>query len=383
MRFSRTKTRRSRLAPLRAVRIASRGAVRVACGRSNPPGFRHESKTSIDRRSGKSAVRAARIALNAAGVLASASCTGAQSALDPAGRDAEQIGDLFWGMTGGAAIIWTGFVALTIYAAYSNRKPSSLKTATLLVVGGGIVFPLIVLTPLLSYGLAMLPRMLRAAPEGTLKIRVTGEQWWWRVRYFPPRGEPVDLANEIRLPVGAPVELELESPDVIHSFWVPSLGGKMDMIPGRRTRLLLEPTRTGRFRGVCAEYCGTSHALMAFWVVVEEKETFDDWLAAQARPAMEPAEPLAKAGRDLFIANGCGACHSVRGTPADGVVGPDLTHAGGRVSLGAGVFANDRGEFEQWIAHTNEKKPGVRMPSFGMLPSDEVRALAAYLDGLR
>jgi cytochrome c oxidase subunit II len=320
---------------------------------------------------------------SAACAWALTSCAGVQSALEPAGRDAERIADLFWGMTIGAVIIWLGFVALMIYSGYFARREYTVKAATLLVIGGGIVFPTFVLTGLLSYSLTLLPSFLDPAPEGSLKILVTGEQWWWRVRYYRADGQAVDVANEIRIPVGAPVEFELESPDVIHSFWIPSLGGKMDMIPGRKTRLRLEPTKAGIFRGVCAEYCGTSHALMAFWVVVEEKEKFDQWLDEQAKPASSSEGSSANVGRESFLANGCGACHTVRGTAADGVVGPDLTHAGSRLSVGAGVLANNADSFRHWIAHTNDKKPGVRMPAFGMLPPDQLQALAVYLESLK
>jgi cytochrome c oxidase subunit 2 len=156
----------------------------------------------------------------------------------------------------------------------------------------------------------------------------------------------------------------------------------MDMIPGRTNRLTLEPTRTGAFRGVCAEYCGTSHALMSFDVVVLEKDDFAAWLKRQHDRAQPPTQALARRGQELFIANGCGACHAVRGTPADGVVGPDLTHVGSRLSLGAGILPNDPEAFLKWMAHTQNVKPGVHMPHFGMLPPEDLRALAAYLDGL-
>jgi cytochrome c oxidase subunit 2 len=320
-----------------------------------------------------------------AGALLLAGCGGPQSALDPAGRGAERIADLFWWMTAGAGVIWLAVVGLAIYTIHLEREPHSLKGATLLIIGGGVVFPTVVLAGLLSYGLALLPEFRAPAPEGSLKIVVSGEQWWWRVRYLPPdgNGEAVELANEIRLPVGERAEFHLESPDVIHSFWIPALGGKVDMIPGRRNRLVLEPTRTGVFRGACAEYCGTSHALMNFPVVVMEKEHFTQWLQRQAASAQPPAEPLAARGQELFLANGCGACHTVRGTAADGVVGPDLTHVGSRRSLGAGILPNEPADFQRWIADTPGVKPEVRMPAFGMLPPEEVRALAEYLDGLQ
>jgi cytochrome c oxidase subunit 2 len=169
---------------------------------------------------------------------------------------------------------------------------------------------------------------------------------------------------------------------VIHSFWIPSLGGKVDMIPGRRTRLVLEPTRTGAFRGACAEFCGTSHALMAFSVVVLEEAAFEDWLAQEATAATAPGSPAAARGQELFLQVGCGACHTVRGTEADGTIGPDLTHLASRATLGAGTFPNTFDDLVRWIAHTEEVKPDVRMPSFGALPREHIEAIAAYLEGL-
>ncbi|HEX5733574.1 MAG TPA: cytochrome c oxidase subunit II [Blastocatellia bacterium] len=310
-------------------------------------------------------------------------CNGAQSALDPAGREAERIAHLFWWMVAGAVIVWLSVVGLTVYSVRARPELQNQRRAGLLIIGGGAVVPTVVLAVLLAYGLSMLPDLVAPAPEGSLKISVTGEQWWWRVRYEPHGAEVVVLANEIRLPVGEPVEFWLESADVIHSFWIPPLGGKIDMIPGRLTRIALVPTKTGVFRGVCAEYCGTSHALMSFYVEVLEKEEFDRWLAHQSAPAERAADPLAARGQDLFLAQGCSACHTVRGTPASGVIGPDLTHVGSRLSLGAGILPNEPDTFLQWIAHTQNAKPGVQMPNFGMLPPDELRALAAYLEGLK
>lgn len=308
-------------------------------------------------------------------------CSGPQSTLDPAGLQAEQLATLFWWMTAGVAVIWLAVMGIALYAAYTPER-SDLTGPRRLIVWGGVIVPTVLLTALVSYGLALLPEYLAPAPPGSLRIHVTGEQYWWRVRYLPNGGAPVDLANEIRLPVGEDAELLLESHDVIHSFWIPSLAGKMDMIPGRQTRLRVTPTRTGTFRGACAEYCGASHALMSFSVVVQEKDEFARWLAAQAEPAKAPEQPLAREGREIMLSNGCGACHSVRGTTADGVVGPDLTHVGGRDSLAAGVLPNHEAEFSRWIARTDQIKPGVHMPAFGMLAAPELRALAAYLESL-
>lgn len=307
-------------------------------------------------------------------------CDGVQSALAPAGRSAERIAVLFWWMAGGAALIWVIVIGLAVYA--SGTRQTHSRSAAWLIIGGGAVVPALVLALLLVYGMAMLPDLVRRAPEQSLDVAVIGEQWWWRVQYETESGETVDLANEIRLPVGQEVEFRLAAADVIHSFWIPPLGGKMDMIPGRLTRLALEPTRTGEFRGACAEYCGSSHALMAFAVVVQTPEEFAEWLAGQAEPAAPPTDELAARGQELFLANGCSACHTIRGTEAEGVVGPDLTHVASRRTLGAGILATTPEAFARWIAATKAIKPDVHMPQFDMLPPEDLRALAAYLSGL-
>jgi cytochrome c oxidase subunit 2 len=308
-------------------------------------------------------------------------CSGVQSALEPAGEHASDQAQLFWWMTAGSVLIWLIVMGLTWYAV-STPERSSLTGARRLIVIGGLIVPSVLLTALLCHGLALLPQFLAAPAAGSLEIQVRGEQWWWRVRYLPDGRAPIELANEIRLPVGEPVEFELESLDVIHSFWIPSLGGKVDMIPGRRTRLMLKPTRTGTFRGACAEYCGASHAFMNFSVVVQEREAFDDWLARQARPARHPTQALPSRGHEVLIANGCGACHTLRGTAADGVIGPDLTHVGSRLSLAAGLLENERLDFVRWIGGTKSVKPEAHMPAFGMLPADDLQALGAYLEAL-
>jgi cytochrome c oxidase subunit 2 len=285
-------------------------------------------------------------------------------------------------MTIAGAVIWIAVIVLAVWAAWRPPELDHQRRSNWLIVGAGAIVPTVALTVLLIYGLRPLPQLLAPAPQGSLRVAVSGEQWWWRVRYHPANGNNVELANEIRLPVGAPVEFILDSPDVIHSFWIPPLAGKMDMIPGRITRLAITPTRAGVFRGACAEYCGTSHALMSFYVVVHEKADFERWLAHQRSPAAPP-KPSAARGQELFLANGCGACHAVRGTPAQGVVGPDLTHVGGRLSLGAGALPNGRDALARWIRRTDHVKPDVVMPAFGMLPEEDIEAMAIYLENLK
>jgi cytochrome c oxidase subunit 2 len=327
--------------------------------------------------------RGGRIGIEVAAAPLALGCRGSQSALDPAGSGAQRIAELFWQMTAGAGVIWLAVMALALYAFYRPPGAYDALLGKRLILGGGVIIPSVVLAGLLVYGLTMLPPLLAAAPPGSLQISVTGEQYWWRVRYPRPGGSSIELANELHLPVGAPVQFQLDSRDVIHSFWIPALGGKVDMIPGRTNPLVLHPTRTGVFRGACAEYCGTSHARMGLHVVVLEADAFERWLADQARPARAAASPLAAEGAGVFAANGCGACHRVRGTAADGVVGPDLTHVGSRRAIGAGLLPNDVEQFERWLGSTERLKPGVAMPHFGMLPRPQLRALAAYLESLQ
>lgn len=305
-----------------------------------------------------------------------------QSALATAGRDAERIADLFIVMAAGSLLVWVAVVATAVYAIRCRDRPHSQRTASLFVIGGGVALPTLVLAVLLAYGLPLLPALLAPGTPGHPRIEVSAKQWWWRMRYVTDSGV-IETANELRLPLGQRAEIRLASSDVIHSFWVPPIAGKVDMIPGRITRLAMEPTRTGTFRGVCAEYCGTSHALMAFAVVVVEPDDFDAWLVHQRRPAETPSGALAFEGQSQFIANGCGACHTVRGTAADGRVGPDLTHVGSRLQIGAGTLGNEPDAFLRWVAHTDAVKPGVHMPAFRALPSQTLSALAAYLDSLQ
>jgi cytochrome c oxidase subunit 2 len=306
-----------------------------------------------------------------------------QSSLAPAGREAERIAALFWWMSGGLGLVWLGMIVLALRYGRPHPEAPSRTRDRWLIIGAGVIFPIIVLTGLLVYGLLMLPPLVARAPEGSLQIDVDGEEWWWRVRYFVPGHSPIVLANEVRLPVGEPVQFRLRSDNVIHSFWIPALGGKMDMIPGRVTHLALTPTATGVFSGACAEYCGLSHAFMRFSVQVMEKAAFDRWLRDQASPARTPTSDAAERGRQLLLANGCGACHTVRGTRADGEIAPDLTHVGSRISLAAATLPNDAAALRRWLAESERVKPGVHMPRFDMLPAEDLRALAVYLEGLK
>ncbi len=308
------------------------------------------------------------------------SALGNQSALDPGSESAAEIARLFWWMVGGSVVVWVIVIGLAVYAIYVRPKEHDARKSVRWIIGGGVVFPTIVLACLLAYGLSLLPGLVARAPEGSLEVAVEGEMWWWRVTYRLPDGRTFRSDNEIRLPVGEAVQFELTSADVIHAFWIPALGGKVDMIPGRTNHLALLPNRVGRYRGVCAEFCGASHALMAFDVVVMERAEFEAWADRQMT---EAGETLFARGAEVFNRSGCGACHAVRGTGADGVVGPELTHFGSRLSIGAGTLPNEPEEIRRWLARTDEVKPEVLMPHFGMLPDEEMTALVEYLGGLK
>lgn len=285
-------------------------------------------------------------------------------------------------MTIAGGMIWLGVVGLLVYASQKRRQALGEHGAGRLIFWCGAAVPSLLLFFLLAYALWLMPGLrpfASASDAPGLRIAVTGEQFWWRVAYHPEDGDrPVFAANEIRLPVGERVEFLLDSTDVIHSFWIPSLGGKMDMIPGRQTRLSLLATKPGTYRAACAEYCGTSHALMAFTAIAMEPEAFQQWLTARSAPSPGAGSP----GHDLFLRHGCGACHRVDGTEANGDVGPDLSHVGSRATLGAGILPNDEAALRSFIAHPQAIKPGSRMPDFAMLPEQDIAAIAAWLKGL-
>jgi cytochrome c oxidase subunit 2 len=308
---------------------------------------------------------------------------GMQSFLAPRGPHADYVAELSWVMFAGGGAILALVIAMTLLA---MKAPAGLRRAIgrrSTVIVGGIAFPVVTLSALLVYGLLGANALVTSAPA-QLRVEVAGERWWWRVSYLHASGEAaLTTANEIRVPIGVPVEFRLTSPDVIHSFWVPSLAGKLDMIPGRVNAYRFEVRDPGVYRGQCAEYCGEQHAKMAFFVVAMPREEFDAWYAAEAAPARAPVGGFLVYGRDRFLANGCGACHRVRGTPADGTIGPDLTHVGGRLSLAAGELPNNVGTLAGWIASAQHVKPGNKMPSFDTLAGRELRAIAAYLESLK
>jgi cytochrome c oxidase subunit II len=311
-------------------------------------------------------------------------CGDNQSILNPKGPEALQLAHLSWLLFAFGTIVLLLIVSATAAAIRGPRPLRAWLASAHTVAWAGIVFPAVTLTALLGYGV-WLTRASTAVPgdEGALRIEVVGEQWWWRVTYPQAGGSQIVAANEIHIPIGRAILFTLKTADVIHSFWVPNLGGKMDMIPGRTTHLRMQAERAGVFRGQCAEYCGGPHALMALEVVATPPDEFDAWLQSQARPAAEPASEVAARGRDLFLAAGCGACHSVRGTAAGGTVGPDLTHLGSRRSVGIDTAAMTEANIARFIRDGQHVKPGNLMPPFRIIAPADLDAVAAYLAGLR
>jgi cytochrome c oxidase subunit II len=313
-----------------------------------------------------------------------AACEGAQSVLAPHGPEAGRVALLFWVMTGCATAILIGVGLMGAAAIYGSPRARQLLSREGLVIGGGIVFPIVALSALLGYGLAV----MRGGPEqaaepGAPRIEVMGERWWWRVIYTDEDGRRFESANEIRIPIGRPIQLALSTADVIHSFWVPSLAGKLDMIPGRINRMRLAADRPGIHRGQCAEYCGGAHALMSFYVVAMPSAEYAVWLKRESGAAAPPTEARAAAGERLFLSSGCGGCHTVRGTPANGRIGPDLTHVGGRLSLAAATLEQNETTLARWIVENQHIKPENLMPPYGIFAPEELQALAAYLAALK
>ncbi|MCA1490329.1 cytochrome c oxidase subunit II [Ensifer sp. NBAIM29] len=317
-------------------------------------------------------------------LLALQGCAGVQSAFEPTGTEAERINVLSWLLILFSTAVLVGVCAIMAAALFGGDALRARLSGERLVVGGGIIFPILSLSLLLSYGFYLMgPGSPAAHTEGGLRVEVEGKRWWWRVTYVDENGRRIESANEIRLPVGRPVEIALTSADVIHSFWVPKLAGKLDMIPGRTNRMTLNVTEAGISRGQCAEYCGGPHALMAFFVIAMPKHEFAAWLDHEAADAQPPSGAEAVTGQALFQSSGCVACHRVRGTIALGTIGPDLTHVGSRHSLAAATLENHPAAFARWIRDSQHVKPENLMPSFEIFTASELNQLALYLDQLR
>jgi cytochrome c oxidase subunit II len=320
-----------------------------------------------------------------------AGCGGSQNALDPHSHQTTDIANLFWVMAavsfGGLALI-TGLLVL----AWVRRGRRGLgsdteephpgeKPAWFVVVGMGVVFPLMVIVALFvvaDWGIVSVTQA-PAASSTAMTVDAIGHQWWWEFRY---PGRRAVTADELHIPVATRINLVAKTADVIHSFWVPELNRKIDTIPGQENRILLYANKVGVYRGQCAEFCGLQHAHMGTLVFVQPKAQFRAWLKKQAAPAARPTATAARRGEQAFLAGSCSSCHAIRGTSARGYVGPDLTHLASRTTLAGLTIPNSRSYLARWIVDSQHFKPGNDMPDFRLRQS-QLQSLVAYLEGLK
>ena len=320
-----------------------------------------------------------------------AGCSGVQTPLDPAGDQAASIHSIWVLMLWVCGFFYALVLGFLAWAAWRGRrrKPEGDPPVTVhdrrlertLAIWVGMIVA--GLTLLITWSFIVDRSLASTRDDEVMEVVVTGYQWWWRVEYLD--GHPdqiVETANEIHLPADRTVRLVLRSGDVIHSFWVPNLAGKVDMIPGRDNVLDITPRREGVYRAQCAEFCGFQHAHMALSVTVESQAEFDAWRAAQLQPAMTPALPLAVRGKGVFESNACAFCHRIGGTQANGRTAPNLTHVASRPSIAAGMLETNPENISRWIADPPGVKPGVRMPKVPLRP-EEHEAIVAYLGSLK
>jgi cytochrome c oxidase subunit II len=310
--------------------------------------------------------------------LVVAGCGGNQNVLHGESHQERSIDTLWWVMFGVACVGFTlvGFLLLLGWWRRNRRElpgGGDERVATWLVVALGIATPIVLLSALFVWSDIFVMRSAAAPRAGStpITIDVIGHDWWWEARYA---GTRVVTANEIHIPTRTRVEVVGTTADVIHSFWVPELARKIDLIPGRENRLVLEADEPGRYRGQCSEFCGLQHAHMAVAVVAQRPAAFRRWLADQKQPAAEP--------NATFVSESCGSCHTIRGTPARGKVGPDLTHFASRETLAALTLPNTRAYLRAWIRDPGRFKPGTRMPKLP-LSAKQVDELATYLEQLK
>lgn len=301
---------------------------------------------------------------------------------DPKGTEAHTIAGVWWLMCGLAAGVYVIVGGFILVAAFRGRgteagRPSRIRDNTFIWVGGIIVPALILLV--LGAATVHASNTLRRPEKNPLRIEVLGERWWWAVTYPDLH---ITTANEVHIPVGRPVEIGLDSDNVIHSFWVPQLGGKLDLIPGQHNVWRMKATKEGTFRGECAEYCGLQHAKMNFLVVAQSAASFDTWALRHQQPPPAPDNQLAANGQLVFMRAPCAGCHTIRGTTATGTIGPDLSDIGSRQTLGANTVANTEANLSGWIADSQTMKPGNLMPPIP-LSSTDLQSLIAYLRSLK
>ncbi len=319
--------------------------------------------------------------------MAGSGCAGNQSMFNAQGPAARSIAGLGVVMMVVCLAAYVAVLAVLAWALARTRRPADDSPRTTrqmtAVISGAVVVSVVVVVTLTIASAAVGRGLTSPSGPGAITIDVIGHQWWWDFQYRDVTpSDFVTSPNELHLPVGVPVVLRAQSRDVIHSFWVPNLQGKRDLIPGQVTNVWIRADRAGVYRGQCAEFCGHQHAKMAFQVVAEPMEVFQAWIANQRQPAREPDADEQRRGRDLFLQSTCATCHTIRGTDAGSRVGPELTHVASRLMLAAGTLPNTRAHLRQWIANPQAIKPGTRMPPNALAPAD-LEAVLSYVRSLR
>lgn len=315
--------------------------------------------------------------------------TAHESMLRPSSPQAHTVHGLWDFMFITSTIVYVLVIAALVYAVIHSRRRDDTaevererKMRRSVAVCTGITVLVLFGFLLYDFGVGRAVAVPMRAP-GALRIDVTGRQWWWEVHYDDPSPQrQLSGANEIHVPVHRPVVIRLNSADVIHSFWIPNLNGKKDLVPGHTNEVWFQADTPGVYRGQCAEFCGYQHAKMALLVVAESDASYNRWYNAQLAPAAEPADSERAEGKRVFLAGPCAMCHAIRGTAAGARFGPDLTHVGGRLMLAANTVPNTRTYLGGWVVDPQRIKPGAKMPS-NALSGRQLRALISYLEGLK
>ena len=312
-----------------------------------------------------------------------------QSMLNPGGPAARSISRLSW-------IVFVIFLVVTVVmwiliawvavrrrGTLQDHAPVDAEGGFSWILIGGLAVPFVVLTVVFVLNVDTLSGF--PMEDGAVKpeIRVVGHQWWWEIQYLSDDPtQQFTTANEIHIPAGKMVDIELVSHDVIHSFWVPRLHGKEDLIPGQPNIIRIRADQPGTFRGQCAEYCGEEHAHMIILVVAQTPADFAAWKEKQLAPASQPADAEGQHGEELFLSGPCALCHAIRGTGAGGTIAPDLTHLASRQGLAANMLDNNMANLEAWVTHAQSLKPGSKMPDLAEFTGADLRSLVAYLQEL-
>ena len=314
------------------------------------------------------------------------------SIFDPASPQARAIAQLWWWMFGVGGAVWLIVIGAMIYvvrAKHGQRESDDLlhvspSTHARMerVVAGAVFVTILILAGFLAYDFGV-GRLLAQHPTRGLSIELVGHQWWWEVQYADPDpSKRLVTANEIHVPTGTPIQFKLKSPDVIHSFWMPNLNGKRDLIPGYESALWFTADTAGTYRGQCAEFCGLQHAKMALYVVAEPPAKFAAWRAAASASPPPPTDSTLLYGQRVFMSGGCAVCHTIGGTEARSSVGPNLTHFKSRSTIAAGALANTRANLTAWIKNPQAIKPGTQMPP-SPLTQVQLDALVSYLETMK